>query len=166
MPFWPVIKMFLTFLRELIVDKADELNYSSSEFNARKATLFFFVIGLSVSVVLLMYRLVHQSMEMVELKNAIAINETRKIEETKKIIAAIKVFITYIEGLPAHVKISNPVPSDSGNELTKFVSRSERTTEKYKEEQLKAVPPPKEPELTKEQKEALLKTFLEKQQPP
>lgn len=116
MSVWSLITMFFTFIRELLFDSKEELDYKSSKFNARKVALFFIIIALALATALSVYRLVNQSIYLVKLKDAVIAREEyykRQVMKNKKELELLR---NYIDDLPEKVKKSYPVPSDSGND--------------------------------------------------
>lgn len=147
MSVWSFITMFFTFIRELLFDSKEEMDYSSSKFNARKAAVFLIIIALFLATALSVSRLVNQSIYVVKLKDAIINREEyyrRQIRKNKRELDILK---QYVDDLPDKVKKSYPVPSDSGNAV-------ENTEVSQEVQPLVAKPKPKEPTsgMTKEER--------------
>lgn len=119
MSIWSFITMFFTFVRELLFDSKEELDYSSSKFNARKVTVFSIIVTLAIVVTLATHRLINQSIYLVKLKDSIIVHEQQNRRQLIKYKKENDELRKYIDNLPEKVKKSNPVPSDSGNEVEK-----------------------------------------------
>lgn len=129
MSIWSIIKMFATFIRELLFDSKDELDYNSSKFNPKKVMLFAIFLVLAVAVMLMFYRLINQSIYVVNLKDAIVAHTIveNKTQENSKLEKESCIRVQeYVRNLPANVKKSNPVPSDSGNKVEKTTPTSKK----------------------------------------
>jgi len=156
MPIWSFITMFFTFIRELLFDSKEELDYKSSKFNARKVAVFFIIVALALEAALTTYRLINQSIYLVKLKDSIIIREQYSRKQLAKYKRENEELKKYIDDLPEKVKKSNPVPSDSRNEV-------EKTTSNVDGEQLLVVPkePQTTPNLTKEERKQFFKEYIQ-----
>jgi signal transduction histidine kinase len=148
--------MFFTFIRELLFDSKEELDYKSSKFNARKVAVFFIIVALALEAALTTYRLINQSIYLVKLKDSIIIREQYSRKQLAKYKRENEELKKYIDDLPEKVKKSNPVPSDSRNEV-------EKTTSNVDGEQLLVVPkePQTTPNLTKEERKQFFKEYIQ-----
>lgn len=155
MSVWSFITMFFTFIRELLFDSKEELDYNSSKFNARKVAVFFIVIALSLSTALLTYRLVNQSIYVVRLKDAIIQREEQYRKQIRKNRREIEILKKYIDDLPEKVKKSYPAPSDSGNDV-------ENTQHLHDIEPLVVKPKPREPssDMSKDDRKVFLDDYI------
>jgi hypothetical protein len=116
------ISMLVTFLRELVFDSKEELDYKSSNFNMRKMGIFLLIIALFISTILSTHRLFKQSTQVIKLKEAYLNSEANHHHEHSDYLKTIMDLHAkniklkkYINSLPESVKKSNPVPSDSVN---------------------------------------------------
>lgn len=161
MPVWTIVKMFITFIRELLFDSKDELDYKSSKFNPRKVLLFIIILALGLAVFLLSYRLVNQSIYVVKLKEAIIVHELQDAMEEKANKRKAQQLVRlqdYVRHLPEKVKMSNPVPSDSGNEVENTTPPPEKFLAPPVEDEHH--PKPVTPErLTRAQRDAILERY-------
>ena len=151
--------MFFKFIRELLFDSKEELDYKSSKFNARKMAIFFIIITLMLAVVLLTNRVYKQSVYVVKLKDTVALH----LIEDKKQRAIDRIELlslrAYVDNLPDKVKKSYEVPSDSGNTDENTPKVNPKVVTPFDEPVSKVI---KKPVVTKAQRDELLKEFLNK----
>ncbi len=161
MPVWSLIKMFFTFVRELLFDSKEEFDYSSSKFNARKMVLFLLFAVITIAAVLMAMRLVKQSVYVVKLKDAVVKHEIDYRESDKRKTEEINRLREYIDNLPDKVKKSNPVPSDSRNDYKKDLPEPEQEIKDLIAPKIKPKDiAPEQPVLDKEERKKLLEGYI------
>lgn len=153
--------MFFTFIRELLFDSKEEMDYSSAKFDSRKVAVFLITVALMLAVVLLTIRLYKQSVAVVQLKDAVVKNQIeakiQRAEDRKELLA----LRGYVESLPDKVKKPYPVPSDSGNVAIKPPNYPSNESTPFDEPVVKNN---KKLVITKEQREEILNNFLASQE--
>ena len=164
MSIWSFITMFFKFIRELLFDSKEELDYQSTKFDARKMSIFFIIITLVLAVVLLTNRLFNQSVYVVQLKDAVIYHQLKDKKQKSIDRKELLSLRAYVDSLPDKVKKSYPVPSDSENIVEKILPIDPRAVTPFDEPVV--IPIVKQPVLTRSERDVILKDFLIKDDKP